>query len=380
MFIRNPYRKGPKLNGNKRAGAAFALLLALPAAGASAFEKAAFGGGTQMGYTLGQNGFAWPSAKNPLINYNRGGFYLGRLEAVAHLDFDSTFTGDAVANFVTSALEEAWLQKRFGPYAVRAGKFRGAGLKSATGTREMERDAVNAPRYARVWGHYKRLHGFRDYGLEVERGFLSGNLRNRLFVHNANGENVFNDEPSFIAGKATQVLGLDYAVDWRISPYTQWGAHVGALANRSWDEFVGNQEGWKVQHWFGSNPVADASFNHQMDVGRFHLFNEGLVMFLRDMPNPRNGNATRSWGVSSQVRFEHSERWASLFRYEFFDVTDGFVPSDAMHIATLGALWRPSPAAYPGMRLTTEYVRSYEEGLENYYPNDLLLCQFQMAF
>jgi hypothetical protein len=333
-----------------------------------------------MGYTLGQNGFPWPGAKQPLLNNNRAGFYLNQLRLSSRLDFDSTFHGVAIGNLAALDLQEAYLQKRWGEWTVRAGKFRGAGLKTATGQDEFERSAVNAPRYARYWGNLKRTLGFRDYGVEVERGFLGGDLRNRVFIHNANGENVVNDEPSFASGKATQVLGFDYALDWRVSPYTVWGGHIGALADRSWDEFTGNGEGWEVQHWFGSNAVADMSLNHQMDLGRLHMANEALVMFLRNQPKPRTGDATKCWGLSSQIRFEHSERWASLFQYEFFDPSDGLIASDALHVATLGAIWRPAPAAYAGMKLTMEYVRGFEEGLENTYANDLLLCQFQMAF
>lgn len=370
-----------KLSGKQRAGAACALLTILLASAPPAYEKASFQGGTQMGYTLGQNGYAWPAvAKDPLYNNNRGGFYLSRLSLETRLDFDSSFSGIALGNLVGMDLQEAYLQKRWGQWVLRAGKFRGAGLKSATGTDEYDRTAVNAPRYARYWGIFKRTLGFRDYGLEVERDFRGRDVRNRVFIHNANGENVANDEPANYSGKATQVLGIDYALDWRISPYTEWGGHIGALADRSWSEFVGTHEGWQAQYWFKSNPIVDASLNHQMDVGRFHMFNEGMILYHRLLPNPVDSSATKSWGISSQVRFEHSERWASLLRYEFYDNTDGLNPDDALHLATLGALYRPAPTTYPGMKFTLEYVRTYEEALLNTYSNDLFYCQLQMVF
>ncbi len=358
-----------------------ALGAALLAVSTTAFEKLDFQGGTQMGYTYGQNGRAWPAPlKDALGNENRGGFYLNQLRLNANMVFDSSFSGKAEANLITADIAEIYLQKRWGNYRVRAGKFRGAGLKSVTQADEFERATVNPPRYARVWGGVTRTLNYRDFGIEVERDFLSGALRNRLFLRNANGENVYNDEPSFPVGKATQALGLDYAVDWRISPYTEWGGHVGALGDKAWAEFVGTHEGWQAQYWFKTNPVVDASVNHLMDVGRFHMFNEAMILYNRLVLNPQDSAATKTWGVSSQIRFEHSERWASLFRYEFFDNTDGYIPDDALHMATLGFIFRPAPSAYPGMKLTTEYVRSYEEGLVNSFANDLLYCQFQMWF
>jgi hypothetical protein len=110
------------------------------------------------------------------------------------------------------------------------------------------------------------------------------------------------------------------------------------------------------------------------------MFNEALLMSLRDLPRPEDGAATQLWGVSSLVRFDHTDRWSSVFRYEFDDPTDGLSPGDGLHAFTLAALFRPAPKEYPGMRFTTEYVRAYEEAILNTFPNDLFYIQFQMVF
>lgn len=344
-------------------------------------DRFTLGGGVQMGYNDGMNGYPWPALlKDPLRNNNRAGFYINQARLAGGVAFDSTFSAKAVWNAIYQDLQEVYLSKRWGLYTLRAGKFRGAGLKSLSGQDEFERDLVNAPRYARIWGFYARTFNGRDFGIEVERDSRDGAIRNRLFFRNANNENVTNDEPAFLTGKATQVLGFDYALDWRISPYTVWGGHIGMLANRGWDEFQGSHEGWKAQYWFKSNAVADGSLNHTLDVGRFHMFNEALLMYLRDLPQPVDSGATKAWGMSSLVRFDHSPRWTSLFRYEFCDPSDGFTANDGLHMFTLGAVLHPSPAEYPGMKFTAEYVRAYEEGLVNIGGNDLFICQFQMVF
>jgi hypothetical protein len=348
----------------------------------SAFDKIVFHGGTQMGYTYGQNDVGWPSlATNPLSNPGRGGFFVNQLRLESQVDFDSTFMGVAKANLMGSDIQELYLRKTLGNYRLLAGKFRGAGLKSGIGFDEFELTTVNAPLYARTWGAYKRTINFRDFGIQVERDFFSGNLKNRFFFHNANGENIYNREPSNAAGPSTQALGLDYAVDWRSSPFTVWGGHVGALANQSWDEFVGpGREGWEVGYWFKTNPLVDGSLSHQMDLGRFHMFNEALVMLNRTYRNPVDSGATKTWGASSLVRFDLTQRWESYFRYEFFDNTDGFATGDALHLLTFGGSWRPSPSAYKDLKVKAQYVRTYEEGVENTVPNDLLYCQLQMLF
>lgn len=339
-----------------------------------------FSGGTQMGFTDGMNGFPWPDVfKDPLHNNNRAGFYISQTRLTGGFALDSTLSGKAVWNAILLDLQEAYVTKRWGDYTFRAGKFAGAGLKSSTGVDEFDRNLVAAPRYARLWNGFVKNSNGRDFGIEAERDFHAGGIRNRLFIHNANGQNVFNDEPSFHVGEPTQILGIDYALDWRISPYTMWGGHVGALANRGWDEFTGNHAGWKAQYWFKTNSVVDGSLNHSLDVGRFHMFNEAVIMYLRDLPQPIDSSATQSWGVSSQIRFDHSEKWSSVFRYEFDDPSDGYFGKDGLHSFTLGAIYRPSPREYPGMKVTVQYDRTYEEQLLNPVPNDLFYCQLQMT-
>lgn len=346
-----------------------------------AIDKPVIQSGVQMGYTYGQNGAGYPSfGKDPLGNPGRGGFYLSQLRLKASVALDSTFSAVAVGNVYNADFQEVYLEKRVRNYTFTAGKFRGAGLKSASGTDEFERTAINAPRYARLWAYFNRTFNMRDFGIQAEADYFGGDVKHRFFIHNANRENVVNDEPSYPSGPTAQVSGFDYALDWRISPFTVWGGHIGAMADHEWSEFTGKEEGWRVDNWFRTNSLVDASLYHQMDVGRFHMFNEALLMSNRTIPNPVDGGATKTWGVSTLVRFDHTVRLGSFFRYEFFDVTDGAYPNDAVHMFTLGVPYRPSPAAYPGLKVTTEYVRSLEDGAVNSVQNDLFLCQLEMLF
>jgi hypothetical protein len=345
-----------------------------------ALGKPEFQSGLLMGYTYGQNGVGFPSFGNdPLGNPGRAGFNVSQVRLKASIDFDSTFSAVAMGNLIFADPQEVYLEKRVRNYTFTAGKFRGAGLKSASGMDEFERTTVNIPLYARIWALHKKILGSRDFGLQIQADYFGGNLSHRLFFHNANGQNVFNDEPSFSAGPSAQAGGFDYAVDWRISPFTVWGAHMGARAEHEWSEFLGPEEGWKADNWFRTNPIADASLNHQLDVGRFHMFNEGLFMANRTIINP-DGGTTRTWGVSSQIRLDHTRRTGSFFRYELVDPTDGAVKADNLHMFTLGFLFRPSPEAYRDLKLTTQYVRTMESGFENTIPNDVLTCQLQMLF
>ncbi|HKP97009.1 MAG TPA: hypothetical protein VJ385_14760 [Fibrobacteria bacterium] len=348
---------------------------------ASAVERPEFQAGLMTGYSYGQNGFPWPSLlKDPLGNDNRGGFYVSQLRLKGTVAFDSTFSAVAVGNAYFADVQEVYLQKRVDNYIFTFGKFRGAGLKSGSGTDEFERTAVNAPRYANVWGHYKRLLNFRDFGVQAEADYHGGAVKHRLFVHNANRDNVINREPNEEYLQTTQALGVDYALDWRISPYTVWGGHAGALASREWDEFAGNHEGWEAGYWFKTNPVVDASLYHQLDVGRLHLFDEAMILYNRELPNPEDSSATQSWGFSTSARFDHTPRTGYFFRYELFDLSDGYYKDDGRHLITLGGIFHPSPEKYPGLMVTGEYVRVLEEGGENTVGNDLLLCQLQMLF
>jgi hypothetical protein len=363
-------------------GASIAATLAfLGSSSLFALGKPEFQGGLQMGYTYGQNGVGYPSfGKDPLGNPGRAGFYVSQVRLRSSIDFDSTFSAVASGNIIFSDLQEIYLEKRVRNYAFTAGKFRGAGLKSASGLDEFERVAIYPPRYARIWAFYKKLQGIRDFGLQVQADYLGGDLKHRFFFHNSNGQNVFNDEPSFSAGPSSQAVGFDYAVDWRISPFTVWGGHMGATADHEWSEFIGPEEGWKVDNWFRTNPILDASLNHQLDVGRFHMFNEALFMVNRTIKNPVNGRSTRTWGASSQLRLEHTRRTGSYFRYEISDPTDGAVSKDNVHMFTLGFLFLPSPETYRDLKLTTQYVRTMESGFVNSIPNDALMCQLQMLF
>src|SRR4029077_7591193 len=109
----------------------FAVLAAMAAAGlstAAAMDKPQFSGGIQSGYNLGQNRGRRPPIKDPLSNHNRGGFYIRQLRVKAVLPFDSTFQGVFVANAIFLDVQEAYLQKRWGAYLLKLGKFRGAGL------------------------------------------------------------------------------------------------------------------------------------------------------------------------------------------------------------------------------------------------------------
>lgn len=363
-------------------GLVLGILAALPAPAAERPDPE-WRGGLMMGYSYGQNGQGWPKPwGDPLDNKNRGGFYVSQARVQGVLPFDSTFKGVFLGNVVGLDPQEMYLEKAWGEYRVKAGKFRGAGLRSGSGTDEFDFTTAVRPRYARLWGLYKKTHNFRDFGIQGERDFFAGRFKNRLYFHNANGQNVLNDEPSFPAGPSTQVLGLDYAADYRISPYNQVGGHVGALANQEWDEFVGNHDFWEVQYWFKSNALVDASLNHQMTFPRFKMENEVMALWHRTMLNPEGGS-TLTWGFSSVARFDQvgrALRWSPFLGFEFVDHTDGRVPDDALSMIKAGTLFRPSPASYPDMRLTAQYLRALEEGAKNTFPNDILYVQYQMQF
>ncbi len=343
-------------------------------------ETPIFHEGVLMGYTDGQNGSAWPNATDPLSNSSRAGFYISQLRLNGELPFDSTFSAVFAANFIAMDPAEAYLRKRFGLYTFKLGKFRVVGPKSGPGTDEFERTAITAPRYSRYWASYAQTLNFRDFGVQAERTGEDGSVHQAFCVRNGTQQNIINDEPSFPQSAPTQALAFAYALDWRVSPFTVLGGHVEAVANHQWDEFVGNHDGWQVGYWFKSNAIVDASVYHQMDFTKVHLFNEALLLYNRLLPSPTDGKATQLWGVSSMIRVDHSERWGYFFRYEFLDPSDGFFPNDNLHMFTGGVIYKPSPQAYPGLKVTGEYVRSLEESLRNRMGNDNLYVQLQMTY
>jgi hypothetical protein len=344
-------------------------------------DKPQWSGGAQGGYNLGENGQGWPKLwEDPLANQNRGGFYLRQLRAKAVLPFDSTFSGVLVANVLFADVQEAYLQKSWGRWLLKGGKFRGAGLRSGSGTDEFERLTVRPPFYAQLWNFYKRTFDFRDFGVQGEGSFLEGRLQAKLFFHNANSENLLLEEPSIPSGKTTQALGLDYEMDYRVSRFTTIGGHVGAMGDREWGEFVGRHGFWRADYWFKTNPFVDFSAYQQMDFANFHLLNEAVLMYNRRELVPPDSTALKTWGVSTMARFEAGPRWSPFLRYEFSDPTDGLVQDDALHIVTLGTLFRPAPQTHPEFTLTGEYVRVLEEGGRNLAGNDVLYAQAQIVF
>ncbi|HLP40405.1 MAG TPA: hypothetical protein VK465_02755 [Fibrobacteria bacterium] len=338
-------------------------------------------GGFQGGYSLGQNGQGWPQPwREPLANNNRGGFYLLQARAQALIRFDSTFSAVVVGNLAASELQEAYIQKSWGTWRVKAGKLLGAGLESATGMDEFAQTLALRPRYARVWNYHKQLLNFRDYGIQGEKDFLDGRVQNRLFFHNANGENVINDEPSFPAGKTTQALGIDYALSAQVSPYSTVGGHVGARADRQWDDFLGNHDFWDVGYWLKQNAVVDGSFFHRMDFPRLHVFNEAMALANRTVLHPGTDDPWITWGASTLARFDAWRCWSPFLGYEFFDNSDGIYKDDALHMVRLGTLFRPAPEQYPDLRITGQYTRALEEGGNNLLGNDILYVQVQSLF
>jgi len=358
------------------------LFLFVAALTTSAMEKTLWQSGVIMGYTMGQNGSAWPNPiKDPLSNNNRDGYYISQLRVKATVPFDSTFSAVFVGNVINLDPQETYLQKKWGQYQFRAGKFRGAGIKSGPGTDEFERTVISPPRYTRLEDYYLKTFSYRDFGVEVQRDNLSGNVTQRFFLRNGNRQNIINDEPSWYEGQpAAQASALDYALDWKVSPYTTTGGHIGAAVDHAWDEFVGTHDGWEAGYWFKTNAFVEGSLYHQMDFKKLHLLNEGLLILDRQIRTLPDSTPLQIWGVSSTLRLDHTEKWKSFYRYEYLDPSDGLYGEDNLQMITLGGIFYPSPVQYGNLSITAQYTRTIEEGMRNLVSNDNFFVQLKMLF
>lgn len=341
--------------------------------------KPQFSGGLQLGYQYGQNGAVWPGIKNPLSNQGRGGFYISQLRLNAEMPIDSGFKAVGKVNVAYMELQEAYLEKTWGAWTFTAGRFRGAGLHSAMAYDEFEQALVQEPLYTRSWGAEKRLFRFRDLGLQVERRHAGGLFSHRLFLHNANGQAFIGAEPSGFQGPPTQVLGMDYGWDWKLPDNNRIGGHLGAAADREWDEFVGQHEGWKATYWFKTNPVVDGSLYHEL-AGKSWKWNSEMLLRMNRRVRNADSTALQSWGVMTQFEKSHTARYATVWRYEFFDPTDGYVLNDNLHLFTGALRYTPSPTRIPGFYVMAEYVRVLEEKLINNYGNDVFYVKTQVTF
>lgn len=371
---------GAAFSGFSFANASTSDSLALNAK--QALEKITIHGGVQMGYGLGQNGQGWPQPwRDPLNNLNRGGFYIGQVRLEAKAALDTMLFFDVKWNADLNDLQEAYFTYQSENWQWKAGRFRGAGLHSASDIDEFDRISLKAPRYAQFWGGYKKQFQFRDYGIQAERSYAQNRFHHAFWLRNANFQNVLHNEPSAFEGQPiTQALGIDYA--WSLQlPYqnTLWG-HVGALADQKWDEFVGSHAGWKAGYWFKSNPILDASLSHTVKRGRLSWHHEALVLSHRRLLNPADGAASLFWGFSSQGDWEKNANLIGFGRYEFFDETDGYNHDDALHILTLGTKWRPWKERVSKLWVTLQAQHTREEGFENRIGNDVLVAQTQWVF
>ncbi len=337
--------------------------------------------GALMGYSYGQNGSGWPDTwKDPLANQNRGGFFIRDLRVEGRAAFDSTFGGTFSANVLFADMREAYFDKTWKGYTFTFGKFRGAGLHSGEAIDEYESTTVYRPYYAQLWQNTKRLHNFRDYGVQVARTNTGGNLNYRLFFHNANWQNIINTQPNTESGFMTQALGLDFALDWTVSSRNTLGGHLGALANREYQEFFGSHGWWNAPYWLKANPLVDASFYHMFTHGRVQIFSETMALVNRNEPVPPRNIDRITWGLSSRFSYEHHGRFQSFFRYEFTDPTNGADPDDALHLFTLGSRFRPAPVSHAGLSAVLEYAHIREEGLENWEHNDTFILELRHTF
>jgi hypothetical protein len=346
---------------------------------ALAGDKLQFGGGVQTGYSYGQNGNGWPEVFNdPWENNARGGFYLHWLRINTRLEFDSTFSGEVLLN-ISGLLLEAYLQKQWGLYTFKIGKIRGAGLKSGSGTDEFDNLTIYRPVYSRYWQYYKRLDNFRDFGIQIERDYLKGRIQTRFFFHNASGQNIYTNQPSWSVGPPAQAVGFNYALDWKATDVSTAGGHIGVRADHEYTEFLSQDGWWHVNEWFKYNSIIDMSGYHQFDFNRVHTFIEGLLILNRDL-RYSDGRGMQTWGYSARINVDHSQRFTSLFRFEFSDNTDGWNPDDQLNLFTLGLIFHPAPGKYRGLKATAEYCYILEEGLKDRIYNDTFFLQLQHSF
>lgn len=323
----------------------------------------------------------WPKYYDvTLKNQNRGGFYVSNLRLKSTLEFDSSFYGVLQGNLYGADIQDAYLVKDWMGYEFKLGKFIGAGLHSAHDEYDTTQYALFTPLYARAWQGFKKLFHYRDYGIQAEKISSDGELKQRLFIHNASGQNVINDEPNNYAAPPAQVLGIDYAVDYKFSQFSTIGGHIGAQANQEWEDFFGRHGWYKVQYWFKTNSLLDGSAYHQFNFPHLNILNEFMVISNRNYRVPPDSAALKTWGLSSTWLKEHKPWLHSVWRYEFFDNTDGLNPDDALHMLTLGLIWNPAPQSYPHLKTTLEYTRVYEEGMVNRSGNDVLVAQLQHTF
>lgn len=360
----------------------FAALWIFPGAAAALdLSGGEIRGGVKLGYSVGQAGVGWPQLwKNPFLNENRGGFYVEQARLRARLPIDSSLRLTTQFNFALWELSEIYFEAQWGRTRWKLGKFDGAGLRTGPATDEFSRTAIWEPRYARIWAAYKRLLNWRDYGIQAERDHFSGRFTHRLFLHNANWQNVINEEPNdFQAGiPATQALGMDYGWEWKTTEQSLLGGHLGALADKEWNEFFGHRQFWRANHWMRSNPIVDASVFHEFESGRAWFQSEIVLMSNRTILNPDSA-AMKTWGASLLGRYRLGLSWTPYMRYELFDFTDGVVPNDILHLFTGGVRWSPSRGKRPWF-WTFQFTHILEEDLVNAYGNDVLYAQLQAEF
>jgi hypothetical protein len=352
-------------------------------AATSAFpHRPIFHGGIQMGYNMGMNGLGWPNPiVDPLANSTRSGFYMSQAQVQAELPLDSNMAAHASFNAVTLELLDLYVEWVLSNYTITFGKFQGAGLHSLVAVSELERTAIVAPYYARIWANEHRLFSSgRDLGLQLEARHFNGVFTHRLFAHNSSLNVTKTEEPSFLQGGPLQVLGFTYAWDWKLPDHNTVGGHLGALADYQWSEFTGNRDFWHVDAWFQSNPIVDGSLYHAWSHGGWAWNSEVLWRMNRRERNPADGSASQAWGFMTEIQKQWNEKWNPFFRYEFFDPSDGFTPNDNFHLATVGAQWKPKPKTQPGWIVTPEYVVVREEGIVNRVSNDIWYLQSQWTF